>query len=173
MRGTLLVAMLFLSLFGKIHCSNNHQFLVAICRQLEAIIRIAESLAKMTLSPFALENHIDESLRLFQVSTLDAAMSGNLAGEEDSSTATLMVSLTLLSGAEGFSTEGEQEEVRRVERQLKSRFPIGSQVSEQRILEDFKRQKYSERAIQTVLMIMLRRGELQHRLQRKVLFRVR
>jgi len=50
-------------------------------RQLEAIIRIAESLAKMSISPFALESHIDEALRLFKVSTLDAAMSGSLSGE--------------------------------------------------------------------------------------------
>ena len=77
------------------------------------------------------------------------------------------------TGAEGFSSESEQEEVRKVERQLKSRFPIGSQVSEQRIIQDFLRQKYSEHAIQTVLVVMLRRGELQHRMQRKVLFRVR
>lgn len=124
-------------------------------RQLEAIVRIAESLAKMSLSPFATESHIDEALRLFQVSTLEAAMSGNL------------------SGAEGFTRTEDQEEIRRVERQLKQRFPIGSQVSEQRIIQDFLKQKYSERAITTVIHIMLRRGELQHRMQRKVLFRVR
>ena len=124
-------------------------------RQLEAIIRISESLAKMSLLPFATEAHVDEALRLFQVSTLDAATSGSL------------------SGVEGFTNEADQEEIRRVETQLKSRFPIGSQVSEQRIIQDFVRQKYSERSVQSVLSIMLRRGELQHRMQRKVLFRVR
>lgn len=51
------------------------------CRQLEAIIRIAESLAKMKLQPFATEVDVEEALRLFQVSTLDAAMSGSLSGE--------------------------------------------------------------------------------------------
>lgn len=50
-------------------------------RQLEAVIRISESLAKMQLQPFVNDTHVDESLRLFQVSTLDAAMSGNLAGK--------------------------------------------------------------------------------------------
>ncbi len=49
-------------------------------RQLEAIVRISESLAKMRLAPFATEADVDEALRLFQVSTLDAAMSGSLAG---------------------------------------------------------------------------------------------
>ncbi len=76
-------------------------------------------------------------------------------------------------GAEGFTSDSDQEEVRKIERQLKSRFPIGSQVSEQRVIQDFSKQNYSERGIMTVIHIMLRRGELQHRLQRKVLFRVR
>lgn len=43
-------------------------------------MRIAESLAKMRLATFATEADVDESLRLFQVSTLDAAMTGSLAG---------------------------------------------------------------------------------------------
>ena len=34
----------------------------------------------MRLAPFATEADVDEALRLFQVSTLDAAMSGSLAG---------------------------------------------------------------------------------------------
>lgn len=34
-------------------------------------------------------------------------------------------------------------------------------------------QKYAERAIHTVIYIMLRRGELEHRVQRKVLYRVK
>ena len=85
-------------------------------------MRISESLAKMSLSPFALESHVDEALRLFQVSTLDAALSGSL------------------SGAEGFTSNADQEEVRKIERQLKNRFPIGSNVSEQRIIQDFLKQ---------------------------------
>jgi DNA replication licensing factor MCM5 len=43
---------------------------------LEAIIRISESLAKMTLSPVATEQHVDEALRLFKYSTMDAVQSG-------------------------------------------------------------------------------------------------
>jgi DNA replication licensing factor MCM5 len=36
-------------------------------RQLEAIVRISESLAKMSLSPFATVEHVDEAMRLFRV----------------------------------------------------------------------------------------------------------
>lgn len=85
-------------------------------RQLEAIIRISESLAKMQLQPFATEVHVNEALRLFQVSTLDAALSGTL------------------SGAEGFTTDEDHDMFQRIEKQLKRRFAIGSQVSEQNIL---------------------------------------
>lgn len=45
-------------------------------------MRIAEALSKMKLQPFATEADVEEALRLFQVSTLDAALSGTLSGEE-------------------------------------------------------------------------------------------
>ena len=48
------------------------------------MVRIAESLAKMRLAPFANEADVDEALRLFHVSTLSSAGSGNLAGKHHS-----------------------------------------------------------------------------------------
>lgn len=142
-------------------------------RQLEAIVRISESLAKMELKPFATDSHVDEAIRIFQVlsckssqgyiitqyyfqvSTLSAAQSGDL------------------SGAEGFTTEEEQENLYRIEKQLKRRFAIGSQVSVHSIMADLSKQKYEDRQIQKVLMMMIRRGELQHRMQRKMLYRLK
>ncbi len=124
-------------------------------RQLEAIIRISESLAKMELQPFATEKHVTEALRLFQVSTLDAAMTGSL------------------SGAEGFTTQEDQETVSRIEKQLKKRFAIGSQVSTHAIVSDFSKQNYPESAVHKVIGYMIRRGELQHRMQRKILYRIK
>ncbi|XP_005527608.1 PREDICTED: DNA replication licensing factor MCM5 [Pseudopodoces humilis] len=135
--------------------SNRRSSIPITIRQLEAIVRIAESLAKMRLQPFATEADVEEALRLFHVSTLDAAMSGNL------------------SGAEGFTTQEDQEMLSRIEKQLKRRFAIGSQVSEHSIVQDFLRQKYPEHAIYKVLQLMMRRGEIQHRMQRKVLYRIK
>ncbi|XP_055906506.1 DNA replication licensing factor Mcm5 [Eupeodes corollae] len=123
-------------------------------RQLEAIIRISESLAKMQLQPFVSDAHVNEALRLFQVSTLDAAMTGSL------------------SGAEGFTTEEDQETLNRIEKQLKKRFAIGTQVSQLSIVQDFVRQKYEERAVMKVINTMIRREEIQHRMQRKMLYRI-
>ncbi|XP_075939784.1 DNA replication licensing factor MCM5 [Anarhichas minor] len=135
--------------------SNKRPSIPITVRQLEAVVRIAESLAKMKLQAVAGEEEVDEALRLFQVSTLDAALSGSL------------------SGVEGFTSLEDQEMVSRVEKQMKRRFAIGSQVSEHSIVQDFTKQKYPEHAIYKVLQLMLRRGELQHRMQRKVLYRVK
>ena len=61
----------------------------------------------------------------------------------------------------------------RIEKQLKKRFAVGSQVSEHSIFQDFSRQKYPQGQVGKVLHYMIRRGELQHRMQRKMLYRVK
>ena len=124
-------------------------------RQLEAIVRISESLAKMQLQPFATEVHVEEALRLFRVSTLQAAMSGDL------------------SGAEGFTTEEEHQSLLRLEKQIKRRFPIGAQLSQNSIVQDLEKQNFTEQHIQKVLYCMIRKGEIQHRIQRKMLYRIK
>ena len=91
----------------------------------------------------------------FQVSTLSAAQSGDL------------------SGAEGFTTEEDQENLYKIEKQLKRRFASGSQVSVHSIMTDLSKQKYEDRQIQKVVMMMIRRGELQHRMHRKMLYRLK
>ena len=45
-------------------------------RQLEAIIRLSESIAKMHLQPIVYPQHVEEAHRLFRISTLNAAASG-------------------------------------------------------------------------------------------------
>ncbi len=57
---------------------------------------------------------------------------------------------SLFVGAEGFTTEEDQEMLNRIEKQIKRRFVIGSQVSEHAIVQDFSKQKYPERAIYKV-----------------------
>ncbi len=46
----------------------------------------------------------------------------------------------LCVGVEGFTTEEDQEMIGRIEKQLKRRFVIGSQVSEHAIVQDFLKQ---------------------------------
>lgn len=46
----------------------------------------------------------------------------------------------LLPGVEGFTSQEDQEMISRVEKQMKRRFAIGSQVSEHSIVQDFTKQ---------------------------------
>lgn len=43
-------------------------------------------------------------------------------------------------GVEGFASQEDQEMISRIEKQLKRRFAIGSQVSEHSIVQDFTKQ---------------------------------
>lgn len=53
---------------------GRHRSVISITvRQLEAVIRMSEALAKMELLNFAEPRHVDEALRLFRVSTVAAA----------------------------------------------------------------------------------------------------
>ena len=83
---------------------------------------MSESQAKMRLQPFATTEDVDEALRLFHVSTLEAATSGGLAG------------------AEGFTTQEDHDMLVHIERQIKRRFAVGSQVSEHAVVQDFLKQ---------------------------------
>ncbi|KRX81172.1 DNA replication licensing factor mcm5 [Trichinella sp. T6] len=136
-----------------LHIAYQKSSIPITVRQLEALIRIAEALAKMELSPYATDRHVDEALRLFQVSTLAAASQGTL------------------SGVEGFSTKEDQEQFIRIERQIRKRFPVGTQVAEHVVIQDFITQGYQEATIRKVIYAMVRRGDLHHRLQRKMLYR--
>ena len=109
----------------------------------------------MQMSPFATEDHVDEALRLFKVATLQAASHGGISGSENAMDAE------------------DLEHISQIESALKKRFPVGSRVSESRIVSDFVRQKYREGLVRKVLSVMLRRGELEHQMQRRVLYRVK
>lgn len=50
-------------------------------RQLEAVVRISESLAKMSLQPVATLEHVTRAIELFTKSTMDAVKSGLTQGE--------------------------------------------------------------------------------------------
>ena len=140
------------------------------------MVRISESLAKMRLCPFADDSDVNEALRLFNVSTMSAAMTGSL------------------TGVEGFTSQEDQDQLQRIEKQVRRRFVVGSQVSENAIIQDLVKQvtayaeinktrilynlicdfkRYPEKAVYKVLQTMIRRGEVQHRAQRKLLFRIR
>eukprot|EP01134_Creolimax_fragrantissima_P002299 CFRG2299T1 len=126
---------------------NTRRTIPITVRQLEAIIRISESLAKMRLMPFATYSNVEEALRLFRVSTLQAAQNGDI------------------TGMEGMGRDADQEEVLRAERRIQKRFPIGASVRERVILDDFASKDFSEYSVRKAIWIMLKRGDLEHRFQ--------
>ena len=121
-------------------------------RQLEAITRVSESLAKMCLQSKVSEEHVQEALRLFEVSTIDAARSG----------AAEMVVLT----AE------QREELTLVETQIKQKLAIGATASKRHLAEDLARLGVNEWAVMRALMIMSQRGEIVERAEGRRVTRV-
>lgn len=121
-------------------------------RQLEAIIRISEALAKMTLSPHANEQHVDEALRLFRVSTFQAVMAGH--------------------SLEGMTRPDLVKEVDRVEKAIRQRLPIGSAISYRTLVQEMTGAKrFQEHAVVKAIDVMVQQEKLALRSQRKVLVR--
>lgn len=138
----------------QVHASeleaNTRSSIPITVRQLEAIVRITESLAKLTLSPVATEAHVDEAIRLFLCSTMDAVNQGgaNQGGRELG------------------------EEVARVEAELKRRLPIGWSTSLATLRREMVEGKgFSEQALNRTLMIMQRRDTIMFRNQGAQVYR--
>ncbi|KAH6573954.1 hypothetical protein BASA60_005767 [Batrachochytrium salamandrivorans] len=121
-------------------------------RQLEAIIRVAESLAKMALSPVATEMHVDEAIRLFNHSTMSAIQSGMV---------------------EGFSRGKFSEEVERIEDMIRRRFAIGSSMSERRLKEELLKQDFSQASIDKAVFKLMQKEVLVYEERRTKVRRIR
>ncbi|KAF8329815.1 MCM2/3/5 family-domain-containing protein [Cantharellus anzutake] len=120
-------------------------------RQLEAIIRISEALAKMTLSPTVHEHHVNEAIRLFKTSTMDAVTA---------------------SGVEGISRGELNEEVQAIEKEIRKRLPIGWSTSYQALVKEFvQNQGFTQHALDRSLYILEKREVIRFSNQKKVVHR--
>ncbi|KAI0122896.1 MCM2/3/5 family protein [Xylariales sp. AK1849] len=143
----------FVSIRKQVHASeleaNTRSSIPITVRQLEAIVRITESLAKLTLSPVATEQHVDEAIRLFLCSTMDAVNQGSNQGSRELN-----------------------EEVSRVEGELKRRLPIGWSTSLATLRREMVEGKgFSEQALNRALMILQRRDTIMFRNQGAQVYR--
>lgn len=121
--------------------ANSRSSIPITVRQLEAIVRISESLAKLSLSPVATEAHVDEAIRLFLASTMDAITQG-----------------------EGQGSKEMMEETTRVEDEMKRRLPIGWSTSLATLRREFVEGRgYSEQALNRALMVLQRRDTIRIR----------
>jgi DNA replication licensing factor MCM5 len=120
-------------------------------RQLEALIRLSESLAKMRLSAEATINDVEEAIRLFKISTLAASQSNP----------------SLLGNGIGTA------ETVRAEDFLRRRLGIKMTVNSRKIIEEALNQGHGDESIKRALSAMIMRGEIQELNQRKLLRRIR
>ncbi|KAK3378518.1 MCM2/3/5 family-domain-containing protein [Podospora didyma] len=143
----------FVAIRKQVHASeleaNARSSIPITVRQLEAIVRITESLAKMRLQNIATEEHVDEAIRLFLCSTMDAVNQGSNMGSRELS-----------------------EEVSRVESELRRRLPIGWSTSLATLRREMVEGKgFSESALNRALMILQRRDTIMFRNQGAQVYR--
>ncbi|KAH8126127.1 hypothetical protein ACSS6W_009312 [Trichoderma asperelloides] len=143
----------FVSIRRQVHAAeieaNTRSSIPITVRQLEAIVRITESLAKLTLSPIATEAHVDEAIRLFLCSTMDAVNQGSNQGSREMN-----------------------DEVSRLEAELKRRLPIGWSTSLATLRREMVEGKgYSEQALNRALMLLQRKDTIMFRNQGAQVYR--
>lgn len=127
-------------------------------RQLEAIIRISESLAKMQLKPTATEEHVSEAIRLFQASTMDAAS----------------YDMDLATAPSDFdqSTYNPFNEIKRLEEEIKRRFPIGYVTNYTTLKREFvDKRAFKQSVLDRTLHAMEARDIIQFSNQRQKIHR--
>jgi DNA replication licensing factor MCM5 len=126
-------------------------------RQLEALVRVSESLAKVRLDPEVRIEDVNEALRLFRVSTMAANAADQNLGEK---------SLLSAGGT-------NREDVARAQGFLRSRLAIGSMVNKQKLLEEASGQGYNAMVVSRVISVMAMQGEIMERNQGRLLKRVK
>ncbi|KAI2615871.1 MCM-domain-containing protein [Hypoxylon sp. NC1633] len=144
----------FVSIRKQVHASeleaNARSSIPITVRQLEAIVRITEALAKLTLSPVATEQHVDEAIRLFLCSTMDAVTQG-----------------TTNQGSRELN-----EEVSRVEQELRRRLPIGWSTSLATLRREMVEGRgFTEQSLNRALMLLQRRDTIMFRNQGAQVYR--
>ena len=108
----------------------------------------------MSLSPVATEEHVDEALRLFKVSTMQAVLAGH--------------------SLEGMTRPDLIKEIDRIEKVIRQRLPIGASISYRSLVNEMVSNKgFPEHSVNRALEIMVQQDKLLLKNQRKTLLRQR
>jgi hypothetical protein len=119
--------------------------------QLEAIIRISESITKIALQPTVQMHHVEEAIRLFKFSTMDAVSVGSV---------------------EGLSRGELHQEMTAIEKELRKRLPVGWTTSYQSLMKEFvTNQGYTAHALERCLFVLEKSEVIKFQGQRKVVCR--
>jgi len=122
-------------------------------RQLEALIRISESLAKMELSDVATIKHAEEAIRLFKSSTVEAINSHGLGGE-----------LALASMS---------KDIQLIENEILKITPIGHTTQVEAIVANLENSGFKRHLIEKAIFVMCQRKDLEYKGQRRFIHRNR
>ena len=96
-------------------------------------------------------HHVEEAIRLFKFSTMDAVSAGSV---------------------EGLSRGALNEEMNKIEKEIRRRLPIGWSTSYQSLVREFVTQQgYSSHALERTLFILEKREVIRFSGQKKVVHR--
>jgi len=129
-------------------------------RQLEALVRLSESLAKMRLEDEVHTEDISEALRLFKISTMAANAAGNSAPMRS-------------GGGNVLSAMMPREEMYRAEAFLRSRLVVGAIVNKRRIIEEASSKGYNGMVCARAIAVMCMRGEILEKNQSRMIKRIK
>ncbi|CEL95913.1 unnamed protein product [Vitrella brassicaformis CCMP3155] len=119
--------------------TNGDKTIPITIRQLEAIIRIAEAMAKMELQQEANVQHVEDALKLFRDATMEAAKS-NLQTEN--------------------LTDQEQQQISIIEEALNNRLAIDCTAQRTTLVADVvKRMDVPDKLVRRAIQILVRRGD--------------
>ncbi|GMH87538.1 hypothetical protein TL16_g10888 [Triparma laevis f. inornata] len=142
-------------------CSENGgdtaQVVPITVRQLEALVRLSESLAKMRLAAEVAAEDIAEALRLFRVATMAASETDSNNGQD------------LLAAANG----PNRDDYEKAEKFLQSRVAIGTTVNKQRLVEEAVGMGQNANIIARVLRVFCKKGEFLEKSSGRTLKRVK
>lgn len=119
-------------------------------RQLEAIIRLSEAIAKIHLCPIVKISHVEEAHRIFKISTLHAAQSGMSAKSVETPVELMPI-------------------IRKIEEAIKRRVAIGTKISYPKLQQEMMQRFENARAIDYAIISMIKRDEFTHFENRKIL----
>ena len=138
--------------------SDDTQSVIPITvRQLEALVRLSESLAKIRLDSEVRIEDVNEALRLFRVSTMAANNADNQSEQ------------SILGAASNMN----REDMDRAQGFLRSRLTLGNMVNKQRLVEEASGQGYNAMTVSRVLSVMAAKGEILERNQGRLLKRIK
>ncbi|CAK61339.1 unnamed protein product (macronuclear) [Paramecium tetraurelia] len=121
-------------------------------RQLEAIIRISESLAKMQLLEHVKEEHVKEAHRLFQIST--------------------MMAVSLGSKEFGLDLSNDLKQlVAKIEESILRRISIGSKLPANRLIQELSDRFNNQRAVEFAIHNLIQTEQLQQVEMKRMLIR--